>query len=68
MNIAKSKEVLRVDGLTVVHGDHEILNKIDFTLSRNEVLGIVGETGAGKSMLARTLIDLLPDGVEISEG
>jgi peptide/nickel transport system ATP-binding protein len=68
MNTLKSNEVLNVGGLTVVHGDHEILDKIDFTLSRNEVLGIVGETGAGKSMLARALIDLLPDGVEISKG
>ncbi len=33
---------------------------INFTLARSEILGLVGETGAGKSILARSIIGLLP--------
>lgn len=44
------------------------LNAISFTLARSEVLGIVGETGAGKSVLARSIIGLLPDSGRISGG
>lgn len=36
------------------------LEDISFTLKQGEILGIVGETGAGKSLLARAIIDMLP--------
>lgn len=68
MNIVKGKDVLDVKNLTVGTDTHRILDDLSFTLARNEILGIVGETGAGKSVLARALIDLLPDGVEIHAG
>lgn len=35
------------------------INGVDFTLDRGEVLGIVGETGAGKSLTAQSMIGLL---------
>ncbi|MDR6100441.1 peptide/nickel transport system ATP-binding protein [Agrobacterium larrymoorei] len=71
-NIAGTAPILKIDQLTVVadtpHGPHEILRAIDFTLMPNEILGIVGETGAGKSVLARAMIDLLPDGLRRGSG
>jgi ABC-type glutathione transport system ATPase component len=36
------------------------LQDVSFSLKRGEILGIVGETGAGKSLLARAIIDMLP--------
>jgi ABC-type glutathione transport system ATPase component len=36
------------------------LHDVSFSLKRGEILGIVGETGAGKSLLARAIIDMLP--------
>jgi ABC-type phosphonate transport system ATPase subunit len=33
---------------------------ISFDLNENEILGIVGETGSGKSVTARSLMGLLP--------
>lgn len=68
MNIVKGKDVLEVKNLTVETDTHRILDNLSFSLARNEILGIVGETGAGKSILARTLIDLLPDGVSVHSG
>ncbi|WP_296185722.1 ATP-binding cassette domain-containing protein [Pseudomonas sp. UBA1879] len=36
------------------------LQDVSFSLKKGEILGIVGETGAGKSLLARAIIDMLP--------
>lgn len=35
-----------------------VLNNISFSLQQGEVLGIIGESGSGKSVLARTLVRL----------
>ncbi|HXM26635.1 MAG TPA: ATP-binding cassette domain-containing protein, partial [Chthoniobacterales bacterium] len=36
------------------------LTSVSFSLNENEILGIVGETGSGKSVLARAIMNLLP--------
>lgn len=41
---------------------------IDFYLKKGETLGIVGESGCGKSMTALSLMGLLPPGVEWQGG
>jgi peptide/nickel transport system ATP-binding protein len=66
----KDDPLLEVEGLTVAFGEQArpALENIHFRLHRNEILGIVGETGAGKSVLARALIDLLPAGGVITKG
>ena len=46
----------------------DVLQAISFTLGRSEVLGLVGETGAGKSVLARSIIGLLPGAGRITGG
>jgi peptide/nickel transport system ATP-binding protein len=37
------------------------LEGIDLTIRRGEILGLVGETGCGKSVLARSILRLIPD-------
>lgn len=39
-----------------------LLDGVEFTLHRNEVLGLVGESGSGKSTTARALIGAIPPG------
>ena len=60
--------LIAVDGLTVSFDGVVALDHINIELRSDEVLGIVGETGAGKSVLARSLIQLLPGNAEIVAG
>ena len=57
----KAKEaVIEVRGVKVGFGDRLVLNGVDLDVYRGEVLGFVGGSGAGKSVLMRTIIGLLP--------
>jgi len=46
---------------------HAVQN-IDFDIHANEVVCLVGESGSGKSVTAHAIMDLLPEGVQISAG
>ena len=52
--------VLSVRGLTVGFGDKIVLDNLDLDIYRGEILGFVGASGAGKSVLMRTVLRLLP--------
>ncbi|EHS51832.1 ABC transporter related protein [Rhizobium sp. PDO1-076] len=52
--------ILSVKGLTVAFGDNVVLDKLDLDIYRGEILGFVGASGAGKSVLMRTVLRLLP--------
>jgi oligopeptide/dipeptide ABC transporter ATP-binding protein len=41
-------------------GAYKVLDGIDLNLQEGETLGIVGETGCGKSVLAKSIMGLLP--------
>ncbi len=41
-------------------GRYNALDRVDFALAAGETLGIVGETGCGKSVLAKSILRLLP--------
>jgi oligopeptide/dipeptide ABC transporter ATP-binding protein len=42
-------------------GTVRALEEVDLTIERGEVLGLVGETGCGKSVMARSILRLIPD-------
>jgi phospholipid/cholesterol/gamma-HCH transport system ATP-binding protein len=52
--------ILRVRGLEVAFGDRPVLHGLDLDLYRGEILGVVGASGTGKSVLARTILGLVP--------
>lgn len=41
---------------------------VSFSLARGEILGIAGESGAGKTLTLRSIIGLLPRGAEVRGG
>jgi phospholipid/cholesterol/gamma-HCH transport system ATP-binding protein len=52
--------VISVRDLVVGFGAHVVLDHVDLDVYRGEILGFVGGSGAGKSVLMRTIIGLLP--------
>lgn len=69
--VANQQALLQVDDLSVVFADapsRRVLDSVSFSLRPGEILGIVGETGAGKSVLARSILDLLPEGGRVAGG
>ena len=52
--------VIRVKDLVVVFGRTTVLDHVSLDVYRGEILGFVGASGAGKSVLMRTVIGLLP--------
>jgi dipeptide transport system ATP-binding protein len=55
--------VARIGGAVV-----PVIRELSFTLAPRKILGLVGESGAGKSMLGRAIAQLLPPGFEIATG
>jgi peptide/nickel transport system ATP-binding protein len=56
--------LLQVEGLTISTKDRVLVEDFNLTLGRGERVGLIGESGSGKSMTATALMGLLPDGVE----
>ena len=52
--------VIAVRDLVVGFDDHIVLDHLNLDVYRGEILGFVGGSGAGKSVLMRTIIGLLP--------
>ena len=60
--------VLEIDALTVRYGARLAAWAVDLTLEPGEVLGLVGESGAGKSTVGRAVVGLLPEPGRIEAG
>jgi peptide/nickel transport system ATP-binding protein len=51
--------------LPTAHGAVAALRGVSFALARGEKLGLIGESGCGKSLTALALMGLLPDGARV---
>ncbi|MGJ5042669.1 MULTISPECIES: ABC transporter ATP-binding protein [unclassified Bradyrhizobium] len=70
--MSPAKPVLTVDRLSVrlpkgADRMHAI-SEVSLSIAENEIVCIVGESGSGKSMMANTIMRLLPDGVTTDGG
>ena len=52
--------ILSVKDLTVAFGSNVVLDALNLDIYRGEILGFVGPSGTGKSVLMRTVLRLLP--------
>ena len=69
---ATAGHLLEVKGLTTTikqrRGSVRPVDGVSFTVGRGEILGLVGESGCGKSMTALSLMRLLPASASITGG
>jgi len=60
VNTAPPTAAIEVRDLTVAFGRQVVLDHLSLDVRRGEILGIVGASGGGKSVLLRTIIGLVP--------
>jgi len=53
-----NEPLLRVEGLSAGYGERQVLSDISFTVGARRCLAIVGESGAGKTTIARCIVGL----------
>ena len=58
--MTEKNAVIKVRDLVVGFDDVTVLDHLDLDVREAEILGVVGASGAGKSVLLRTIIGLLP--------
>jgi len=64
-----SMPLLQVCGLSVVAPNgRRLLSNVSLALDEREVLGIIGASGAGKTVLSQALVNWLPSGLRVIEG
>ncbi|WOA54148.1 ABC transporter ATP-binding protein [Dickeya solani] len=61
-------ELLRVEHLRVVAGGRPLVQDISFALNKGEVLGLIGESGAGKSTIGQAILGHCRHGMRIENG
>ncbi|MEO8266303.1 MAG: dipeptide/oligopeptide/nickel ABC transporter permease/ATP-binding protein [Ilumatobacteraceae bacterium] len=65
LDTSKTEPLLVVDDLSIAfpaaHGDVDIVDRVSFEVRPGEVMGLVGESGCGKSLMALAIMGLLPD-------
>jgi oligopeptide/dipeptide ABC transporter ATP-binding protein len=55
-------------GITSRNGVFPLVSDASLTIGAGEVTGLVGETGSGKSLVAKSIAGLLPRGLEVVSG
>ncbi|QQO22574.1 ATP-binding cassette domain-containing protein [Bradyrhizobium diazoefficiens] len=60
MGESLQEAAIRVRDLVVGFGQQTVLDRLSLDVPRGEILGLVGASGGGKSVLMRTIIGLIP--------
>ena len=72
MKSGPSRPIVKVENLFVElvrkKATTPLLHDVSLSLQESSMLGLVGETGSGKTMTARAIIGLLPPGIRIKSG
>ena len=64
-----SDDVVRAEGVRILDRDGRVLvDGVDLCVPAGARVGVVGESGAGKTLFARACLGLLPEGVHMAAG
>jgi len=66
------RDILRVEDLHVAFitsaGPVNVINGVDFSLQKEEATGILGESGSGKTVLSKAILNVIPPPGQVTEG
>lgn len=54
-------EIIRVNNLKKAYGKHVVLDDVSFSLGKNQIIGLLGPNGCGKTTLIKTITGLIKD-------
>jgi peptide/nickel transport system ATP-binding protein len=60
--------IAHLSAVSTRDGNAPVLRDVSLTVARGEVHGLVGESGAGKSSIAKAILGILPGGIRITHG
>ncbi len=63
-----SADLLTVQGLSIAYGPTAVVHDVSFSLAKGESLALIGESGSGKSTIAKAILQLLPHGEATARG
>lgn len=64
----QERPLLVISDLSVTLRGRKVLNGLDLKISDNEIVGFIGESGAGKTVTALTILRLLPSNAILTSG
>src|SRR3954468_22942938 len=64
--------ILKVENISIIYrsprGNVQATSDISFDLHKGEALALIGESGCGKTTLSLSLIRMLPNNAEVTQG
>ncbi|PYE22267.1 peptide/nickel transport system ATP-binding protein [Rhizobium sp. PP-CC-3A-592] len=65
VQVDRPTPLLHVEDLNVSYGANRVVTDVGFSLGRGKSLALIGESGSGKSTIARTVLRLLPGSTRV---
>lgn len=66
VDIEKERPFLDIKDLTVSFDELEVIHKLDLEVFKGEILAVIGSSGSGKSLLAHSILGILPKSATLS--
>ena len=57
----KTKNLLKIDNLCISINKNDIIKDVSIQIDKGEMIGLVGESGCGKSLTALSIIKLIDE-------
>lgn len=58
--------LLTIQNLSITLGDQKLLTSLNLEIEQGQTLGLIGESGSGKSLTALAILGLLPEEMEVT--